>query len=623
MPFPVPCAAAFLGSWNIALLVPLLLIIGAQQLWIYFAHRRSRHREELFRIIAENAADMIALVDTRSHRLYNSPAYEKILGYSPEELARTPIFEQIHPDDRFKVLEAAREARATGVGKNLQYRLRHKNGGWRILESTASTIKNKQGEVDKLVIVNRDVTQRIETEAKLAHHVLHDSLTGLPNRRLFLDRLQRCFAQAHRDPHFRYALLLVDIDAFKTLNQTMGAAAGDQVLVEIGLRIQAALHSTDAVSWPQQGAGDVLLSRLGGDEFAVLLETCADPSNALRIAERIHSAIGTPLILEQGDVRASVSIGSALSAPHAERADDLLGDAETALRRAQAMGGNRSELFDPAMHQRAVTRLKLESDLRTALNRGQFRVFYQPIFQIQPRHVVGLEALLRWQHPDQGLISPHEFVDAAEDTGLMAMIDQWVIREACRNLSLWEGACGQRGQLQLAVNLSARHFASPQLLDGIHACLREAQIQPGVLQFEITERIAMANPDLTAGVLSQLKRLELRTAIDDFGAGTISLAALRRFSPNILKIDRSVVLNMQADRIAHDVVDLILTIARKLNCQVIAQGVEKPAQLERLLTLGCNFAQGYLLAPPLDPDAAQRLLCDQARSHRASSAGAI
>ena len=214
-------------------LAALLVVVAAQQLWIYFTYRRAKKRDELFRIITENAADMIALVDTKGRRLYNSPAYKRILGYSAAELAETPVFEQIHPDDRFKVLEAAREARSTGIGKALQYRLRHKNGSWRILESTASTIKNSNGEVEKLVIVNRDVTPRVEAEERLAHNALHDALTGLPNRRLFLDRLERCHAQAQRDSAFRYALLLADIDAFKSLNHTLGSGAGDQALIEI------------------------------------------------------------------------------------------------------------------------------------------------------------------------------------------------------------------------------------------------------------------------------------------------------------------------------------------------------------------------------------------------------
>jgi diguanylate cyclase (GGDEF)-like protein/PAS domain S-box-containing protein len=611
-----PCAALFLGApWDADLFVPLLLVILGQQLWIYLAHRRSRNREELFRIITENAADMVALVDTKGHRLYNSPAYEKILGYSPRDLAETSVFEQIHPDDRFKVHEAAREARTTGVGRSMQYRLRHKTGSWRILESTASTIKNNRGEVEKLVIVNRDVTKRVEAEEKLAHNALHDTLTGLPNRRLFLDRLQRCFAQAQRDSHFRYALLLLDLDAFKMLNHTMGPAAGDQVLVETGLRLRTCLRQTDALAGPhQESSGDIVLSRLGGDEFAILLEGCADPSDSLRVAGRIQTAVAAPLILDQGPVRAAVSIGIALSAAQQQRADDSLHDAETALRRAKALGGGRSELFDPAMHNRAVTRLKLEADLRTALNRGQFRVFYQPIFQLHPCQIVGFEALLRWQHPEQGLISPDQFLDAAEDTGLMALIDQWVIREACRNLPLWESAYGADARLHIAVNLSARHFASPQLLDGIKACLREVQVPPGALQLEIAERIAMTNPDLTAGALSQFKRLEVVTAIDDFGTSPISLPDLRRFPIDLLKIDRSLITNMQADRTSHDVIDLILTLARKLNYQVVAQGIEKPTQLDRLRSLGCNFGQGYLFSSPLDSEAARQFLRPETRT---------
>ena len=594
-------------------------IIAAQAAWIYLAQRRSRNREELFRIITENAADMIALVDSKGHRLYNSPAYEKILGYSPEELARTPIFEQIHPDDRFKVLEAGREARSTGVGQSLQYRLRHKNGEWRFLESTASTIKNERGEVEKLVIVNRDVTQRVAAEEKLAHNALHDALTDLPNRRLFLDRLERCFTRAQRDRNFHYALLLLDLDAFKSLNHTLGAAAGDQVLVETAHRLQSALRATDSLSRPRdESPADALLSRLGGDEFVILLEACADPSDVLRVAGRIHSTLSAPLLLNQGEVQTRVSIGCALVSTLPERAEAPLRDAETALRRAQAMGGNRSELFDPAMHQRAITRLKLESDLRTALNRGQFRVFYQPIFQIHPREIVAFEALLRWQHPEQGLISPHEFLEAAEDTGLMALVDQWVIREACRNLPLWESIYGPSSQLQVVVNVSARHFANAQLLDGIKTCLRDARVQPGTLQLAITESVAMANPQLTINVLSQLKRLDVTTAIDDFGSGNLSLPALRQFAPNILKIDRILVANMQADRTAYDIVDLILTLARKLNCGVVAQGVEKSAQIDQLRTLGCNFAQGYFLSSPLDPEATLQLLRDQAQPRRIS-----
>jgi diguanylate cyclase (GGDEF)-like protein/PAS domain S-box-containing protein len=604
------------------MLIPLLAlaVILAQAAWIYLVRRRSRNREELFRIITENAADMIALVDVKGHRLYNSPSYEKILGYSPDELARTPIFEQIHPDDRFKVLEAGREARSTGIGQSLQYRLRHKNGDWRVLESTASTIKNDRGEVEKLVIVNRDVTQRVSAEEKLAHNALHDGLTDLPNRRLFLDRLEHCFARAQQDHGFHYALLLLDLDAFKSLNHTLGPAAGDEVLIETAHRLQSALRATDGLSRPGGSSADALASRLGGDEFAILLEACADPSDVLRIAERIHEVLSVPMLPSQHEVQMRVSIGCALVSAPPERAEDPLRDAETALRRAQAMGGNRSELFDPAMHQRAVTRLKLESDLRTALKCGQFRVFYQPIFRIHPREIVAFEALLRWQHPEQGLISLDEFLEAAEDTGLMALVDHWVIEETCRNLPVWESIYRPSSRLQAVVNLSARHFASDQLVEGVKKRLFDAAVPPDALQLAITEAVAMANPQHTIQVLSQLKRLRVTTTIDDFGRGNFSLPALRQSCPDFLKIDRLLIANMQADRAAHDVIDLILTLARKLNCAVVAQGVEKSAQLEHLCTLGCNLAQGYLLSSPLDPDAVLELLRLQVQSKGASAA---
>jgi EAL domain-containing protein (putative c-di-GMP-specific phosphodiesterase class I) len=308
-------------------------------------------------------------------------------------------------------------------------------------------------------------------------------------------------------------------------------------------------------------------------------------------------------VLNQHLLRCSIGIGIALSTTQHSLADDALRDAETAVRRAQARGLSRSEPFDPAMHNRAVHRLKLEGELHTALNRGQFRIFYQTIFRIEPRQVIGFEALLRWQHPEQGLIAPNESLAAAEDTGLMAMIDQWVIREACSQLPAWQASSGG-SHLRVAVNLSARHFASPQLIDGIKNCLRDAGILPNLLQLEIADSIATSNPDHTAAVLSQMRRIGVTTALDNFGNSDLSLASLRRCSYDVLKIDRSLISSMQADRISQDVVDLIMALAAKLNCQVIAEGTEKPAQLDALRAIGCDLAQGYLFSSPLDSDAA-------------------
>ena len=277
-----------IDHWQWIALGTLVLLAIYEEIRIYRIHRESEKREELFQIVTENAADMIALVDVKGNRLYNSPAYRRVLGYSPAELGETSAFDQIHPDDRFKVLEAAREARSTGVGKKLEYRIRHKDGSWRVLESIAGTIRSAKGEVAKLVIVNRDITDRKRAEQQAEHNSFHDGLTGLPNRRLFLDRLQQLFERAQRNPQDQYAILFVDLDGFKGFNDTMGPAAGDQILVETGHRIEAGLRNEDTVARPQNqlAAKNAVLSRLGGDEFTILLEGITDPSDAMRVAQR-------------------------------------------------------------------------------------------------------------------------------------------------------------------------------------------------------------------------------------------------------------------------------------------------------------------------------------------------
>ena len=589
-------------------LAALLAIIVAQLLWIYLAQRRAQHRDELFRIITENAADMIALVDTKGRRLYNSPAYHKILGYSPAEFAETPVFEQIHPDDRLNVLEAAREARSTGIGKSLQYRLRHKDGSWRTLESTANAIRNREGDVEKLVIVNRDITARVHVEEQLAHNALHDPLTGLPNRRLFLERLARCHAQAQRDSAFHFAVLLADLDDFKNINHSLGSDGGDQVLLEVSRRLEGCLRAGDIVM-PAGPSQTSLLSRMSGDNFAILLEPCPTPSDALRVAQRLSLAVTVPISTSLGTARCTLSLGMALSTQPPLPSDELLRDAETALRRAQALGPAHCELADLSQHNQAVGRLQLESDLRAALEQNQFRVFYQPIFRVPARQLVGFEALLRWQHPRQGLISPREFLDVAEDTGLMSMIDLWVLREAGRKLHSLQPLVA--APLHIAVNLSARHFSSPTLSDGIRSCLAETATPPQALQLGIAEHVAMSDLSLTASVLAQLRRLEVQTAIDNFGAGSISLRALHTFAPDLLKIDRTLILNMQSDRAVREVLALIAALASRLPCALLAQGVESINQLEHLGMLNCEFAQGYFFSTPLDSDSTDTFLSRQ------------
>jgi len=600
--------------WFWAPLGVLSVLALYQQARIYQTERKAKQREELFQIVTENAADMIALVDVKGRRLYNSPAYKRILGYSAAELGETSSFEQIHPDDRFRVLEAAREARETGIGKRLEYRIKHRNGTWRVLESIASAVRDPGGAVAKLVIVNRDITDRKQAEQQLEHNLFHDPLTGLPNRRLFLDRLQHAFARARRDPSAQYALLLANVDHFKVFNETLGTSGGDQVLKEMGRRLSAWLRQEDTISRISDGAVGAVeppLSRLGGDEFTILLENVRDASDALRIAKRIQAAASDPFSLQGRELRPSLSIGISISTPAHKGPEDALQDATIAMRRAKALGESRCEVCDQAMHTRAEGRLRLEADLRTAITGNQFRVYYQPVVRLDTRAVVGFEALLRWDHPVQGMISPYRFIDAAEDSGILVSIGHWLLVQACRQLREWELAPFKGNALHVTVNISARQFADARLINDIQDALRETAVDPSRLQLETTETVAATDPKLTVAILDHLKQMGVGVILDDFGIGSSSLRGLWQFPVAGLKIDGSLVRDMQTDRSVADIVETIITLARKLNLKVIAEGVETLRQAERLWELGCPFGQGFYFSQPLDGKAALTFLQQQ------------
>ena len=591
-----------------------------QQARIYSICREAKKKEELFQIVTENAADMIALVDVKGRRLYNSPAYKTILGYTAAELGETSAFEQVHPEDRFKVLEAAREARETGVGRRLDYRIKHKDGSWRVLESVASAVRNAKGEVAKLVIVNRDITDRKQAEEQLEHNLFHDALTGLPNRRLFLDRLRHAYARARRDAGHSYALVLVNLDHFKIFNETLGTAAGDRVLLEIGRAISTCLREDDTIARRESSGvpGEAALSRLGGDEYTLILDGVSDPSDAMRIAKRLQTAVAEPFFIDSREVRASASIGIALGTLAHERPEDVLKDADAAMRRAKALGGSRCEVFDEAMHTRAEGRLRLEADLRTALTARQFRIHYQPVVRLDSRAVCGFEALLRWEHPTQGLISPYRFIEAAEDSGILVSIGHWLTLQACRQFREWEQSEFPREPLHVTVNVSARQFSDVRLASDIQDALRETGIDPSRLQLEMTESVAAADPKLSVTVMAHLKHMGVGVILDNFGIGAASLRALRQFPVDALKVDRSLVREMQTDRSASDMVEMIITLAHKMNLRVIAEGIETVRQFERLRELGCEYGQGYYFSQPLEPKAVGPFL----RENRTAARGA-
>jgi len=583
-----------------------------QHLQLQRMRRRLSERERLFHLITENAADMIAVVDRRGKRLYNSPAYEKLLGYTAEELAATSSLEQVHPDDRARVMETARKAYRTGHGDRLEYRIRHKDGSWRVLESTANAIPGKDGEIEGLVIVNRDITDRKQAEALLAHQAFHDGLTSLPNRALLLDRLQRAIAVSRRHRDYRFAVLFIDIDNFKVFNDSLGHAAGDELLIQIARRLTTCLRSVDTVSRGQQGklddsiTGDNTLARPGGDEFVVLAAELRDPSDAIRMSNRIQQRLSEPFAVNGREIVLSASVGIIISSNDTTSSEAVLRDAEIAMYRAKKSGNGHCEVFDGAMQADAIGRLQLETDLRKALEADEFRVHYQPIVSCESGKIVGFEALSRWQRA-QGLANPAEFIPMACEIGVIVPMNRQLLRQTCEQLKRWQSQFPCDSPLTVSVNVTATEFALPDLAQQMGRIIQESGLNPACITCEITENIAMADVDHSVRTLSQLGELGMRLSLDDFGTGLSSLYRLRQFPFHSLKIDRSFIatLNEAATR---EIVRTIITLSHNLGLKVVAEGIEESQQLEILKEFGCEMAQGYLFAKPVDASAAEQLL---------------
>src|SRR5271166_549923 len=584
-----------------------------QHLQLHRIRRQLAERDQLFQLISENAADMIALVDIDGRRLYNSPAYQKVLGYSPEELKATSSIEQIHPDDRPRVLQAAEKARLSGQGERVEYRIRHKNGSWRTLESTACAIRNAKGQTDKLVIVNRDITERKCAEEMLVHNAFHDGLTNLPNRALFLDRLQHTLTLSKRHSNYKFAVLLIDVDDFKNINDSLGHPAGDELLIQIGRRLKDSVRRADTVSRPRMSdvpgrpAHDDTLARLGGDEFTILLDDIRDPIEAVRVAERVQAELTAPFVVNQEQVVISASIGIASSTSPHTQAEDLLRDADIAMYRAKRAGKARCEVSDTAMHANAMKRLRLEADLRKAFDQDEFRVYYQPIVSLHTGKITGFEALTRWQRPE-GILSPIEFIAVAEEIGLIIPMNRRLLLEACHHLRSWQAEFPSCPPLTMSVNITSREFSQPDLASQIRKVLEQTGVDPGCLQLEIIERIAMGDAEKSGHVLSQLKALGVRLSIDDFGTGYSSLSRLRRIPVDTLKIDRAFISSIDSDPESREIVRIIIMLAHNLGLKVVAEGTETKEHVNLLKRLHCEMAQGYFYSRPVDDQAMAKLL---------------
>ena len=449
---------------------------------------------------------------------------------------------------------------------------------------------------DRLTRLGQAVThaidrKRLREEARQAqeqlfHETYHDGLTGLPNRALFLDRLERVFQRWRRDQTSLFCLFLVNLDGFKVINDGLGHKAGDQVLIEAGRRLTQHVRAGDTVA------------RLAGDEFAVLLDNIKAVTNASHIAQRIQQAFTKPFTVEGRDVFVMLSIGITTATEEHDQADQLLRDAATAMSRAKDSGKSCFTLFDPVMHEQAMDRLKLESELRHAVEREEFRLFYHPIVSLTTGRIAGFEALVRWMHPQEGMLSPDLYLPVAEEIGLAVPIGEWVLRGACRQTRQWQERFRRRPALSIAVNVTAKHFAHPELLATVAATLTETDLKPSSLKIEITESAMMDNAEQAMAAILDLRTRGVQTCMDDFGTGYSSLSYLQRFPVDYLKIDRSFISRMDADSKSLEIVKTIIKLAHQLERMVIAEGIETASQLKRLRTLGCEYGQGYYFAKP-------------------------
>jgi diguanylate cyclase (GGDEF)-like protein/PAS domain S-box-containing protein len=522
---------------------------------------------------------------------YQSPAVERVLGYAPGERPGRQIFELTHPDDLGYVQGVIRELmQSPGAEMTVELRSRHADGSWRQIEATGKNML-EDPVINGIVVNYRDITERKTLERQLVHEAFHDPLTGLANRALFTDRVDH--ALLRRGDVERLAVLFMDVDDFKTINDSLGHGAGDLVLVAVAERVQSCLRPEDTVS------------RLGGDEFAVLLED-ADLPLATGIAARLLSALRLPFEISGKQVHLEASIGVAFGSGDIKAADDLLRNADVAMYTAKDRGKGRLQVFESNMHTAVLARLELKADLERAISRDELRVRYQPVFDLRSGQLAGFEALLRWRHPARGDTFPGDFIGLAEETGLIVPIGRWILEQAARQARAWTDL---HPGLLVSVNLSARQLRENDFASSVAEILASTGVPPASIMLELTESSLMQDDE---GHLRALRQLGVRLALDDFGTGYSSLSYLSRFPIEHLKIDRSFTAELGSEHEESALVRSVVQLAAALNMRTVAEGIERPDQLDRIRELGCDYAQGYLLSRPMDAIRATSLIASGA-----------
>jgi len=556
------------------------------------AEARLRASEQRHVRALEGANDGVWDWDLDTGRLHVSARWRAIADL--EDAGSVDVeawFARVHPED-LPALRSALDAHFAGKTPRFEqdHRLRTAGGEYRWVSARGLAVRDASGRARRIAGAMSEITRRKLAEEQLIHDALHDGLTKLPNRVLFIDRLSHAMRRHQRDPESRFAVLYFDLNRFKTINDTLGHAIGDELLIAVARRLETILRPGDTVA------------RLGGDEFAVLLSDIRDAVHIATIADRIQEILGEVFIIRSHELYASASIGIAMSAPGYERPEELLRDADLAMYRAKSAGGAGYEIFDSAMHESVLALHRLEMDLRRAIEHGELVNHYQPIVSVESGRVTGFEALLRWHHPQWGLMTPEAFIDVAEETGLVIPIGWQVLENACRQTRSWQQLFPLDPPLSVSVNISGRVFLKKEFVERIEAIVRDCELPPRSLRLEITERTIMDHTEVVLESLARLRALGVQLYIDDFGTGYTSLTHLRCFGDDTLKIDRSFVADMVAPGSGNAIVKAIVALADSLNMNVIAEGVETGEQLAILRAMRCREAQGFHFSQPMDAE---------------------
>jgi diguanylate cyclase (GGDEF)-like protein/PAS domain S-box-containing protein len=597
-------AALELGA-NDYLTKPIDFPIALARIKTQLSHKRAenalRESEERYALAARGANDGLWDWNLVADMIYFSPRWKATLGYQDHEIGSSPEewFGRIHESDRDLVKRRISDHQ-NGVVPHFESEIRmlHKDGTYRWMLSRGVMVRDESGKPLRMAGSQTDIT-----EGKVA-----DPLTGLPNRLFFIERLLRLIEQRKRRTDALFAVLFLDLDGFKMINDSLGHIVGDKLLISVSKRLLDCLRSNDLVARADE---PFTVARLGGDEFAILLDHLNTAADAKAVADRLMQELNRPFELDEKEIFTTVSIGIALSSSGYLYPEEFLRDADTAMYRAKSTGKARSEIFDADMRATITSRLQLETDLRHALHRQEFRNVYQPIVLLATGQVAGFEALLRWQHPERGLLGPAEFIPVAEETGLIRELGWWNLREACRQICEWKIRLNGFSALIMSVNLSVKQFQQPNLVGDIRALLQELSLPAETLQLELTESSVMTDPHTAISMLEQIKAQGICLAIDDFGTGYSSLSYLHRFPLNTVKIDRSFTSTMGNGGDGIQIVKTIMPLASNLGFDVVAEGVETQEQVWLLKELKCKYAQGYYFSKPLTAEAAEEFLAGQ------------